>query len=680
MESKVEIRNRIQKLRKAINHYRYLYHVKDRLDIPEGALDSLKHELKILEDQYPELITPDSPTQRVAGKPLPFFKKVNHIIPMLSLEDVFSEEEFTDWMQRVQKFSHKKIDDFYCELKMDGFAVSLIYQDGLFLQGSTRGDGRVGEDVTQNLRTIESIPLRLEIQEALPTKEIDRKVKKLLQQGMLEVRGEVYITKKSFAQVNAKQKRRKESLFSNLRNIAAGSVRQLDPAITASRHLSFMAYDLMTDVGQETHEEKHRICQALGFPVGRLEHRSSKSSEVFEFRQRVAQEREGLPFQIDGIVVNVNNNLLHDELGVAGKAPRGSVAFKFPAEEVTTRVKDIIVQVGRTGALTPVAVLDPVNVGGVIVTRATLHNADEIKRLGIRIGDTVIVRRAGDVIPDVIRVLTELRTGKEKNFLIPTQCPVCGSRVKVSIGEVVLRCTNSKCPARTREGLYHFVSRRAFNIVGLGPKIIDQLVDSGLVQDAGDFFALDEKDVLVLERFGEKSSRKIIQSIQEHKTLPLAKFIYALGIMHVGEETAIDVAQYFGTLERIQRASIADFEKIPNIGTVVARSLWEWFASVRNQAFLKKLKQLGVVPVPYQAPQKQALAGKSFVFTGEMEAYSRPEAQERVRGLGGEVSETVSKNTSFVVAGRKPGSKYDKAKKLGVAVLNEKEFLKLLKK
>jgi DNA ligase (NAD+) len=674
-----DIKKRIEVLKKAINKYRYFYHVLDKLDIPESALDSLKHELKTLEDKYPQFITPDSPTQRVAGKPLPFFEKVEHQTPMMSLEDVFSEEEFLNWVKRIQKLAGSSELEFFCELKMDGFAVSLIYENGFLKEGSTRGDGKIGENVTQNLRTIESIPLKLEINEKFPTSKIEKAVKKLISQGIIEVRGETYITKKSFENLNIQQKRKGLETYANVRNIAAGSVRQLDPQITASRNLSFMAYDLIAQAGQTTHQEEHVICGALGFPVDKLSTLCHTPAEIFAFREKVKKMRDKLPFQIDGIVVNINSNAMFDSLGVAGKAPRGAIAFKFPAQEVTTQVEDIVVQVGRTGALTPVAILKPVNVGGVIVSRATLHNGDEIKRLDIRIGDTVIVRRAGDVIPDITKVFTQLRTGKEKKFVMPQKCPICGEKVQKKPGEVILRCINPKCPAKKRENLYHFVSRKAFNIAGLGPKIIDRLLDEGLIQDTADLFLLKEGDLAVLDRFGEKSSQKIIRSIQDHKTISLSKFIYALGILHVGEETAVDLAKHFGTIEDLKRASIADFQKIPNIGDVVAQSIFAWFTDKKHQKFLNKLKQAGIIIEKQEKRKNQKLSGLSFVFTGELKSLSRPEAQERVRNLGGDISESVSSKTSYIVVGKNPGSKYEKAKKLGVKILQETEFLKLLK-
>ncbi|KKR10055.1 MAG: ligase protein [Parcubacteria group bacterium GW2011_GWA2_39_18] len=679
MVSLSDVKKRIEVLKKAINKYRYFYHVLDKLDISESALDSLKHELKSLEDKYPQFIASDSPTQRVAGKPLPFFEKIEHKTPMMSLEDVFSEEEFLDWVKRIQKLvGHKEL-EFFCELKMDGFAVSLIYEDGFLKEGSTRGDGKVGENVTQNLRVIESIPIKLETYEKFSAPKIEEAVKKLVSHGTIEVRGEVYIAKKSFEDLNRQQRKKGLEIYANVRNIAAGSVRQLDSQITASRKLSFMAYDLIAQASQTTHQEEHAICRVLGFPVDKLSVLCHTPEEIFAFREKVKKLRDNLPFQIDGIVVNINSNATFDNLGAVGKAPRGAVAFKFPAQEVTTQVEDIIVQVGRTGALTPVAILKPVNVGGVIVSRATLHNGDEIERLGIKIGDTVIVRRAGDVIPEVTKVFNQLRNGKEKNFSMPQKCPICGGKVQKKSGEVILKCVNLKCPARKREDLYHFVSRKAFNIIGLGPKIIDRLLDEGLIQDAADLFLLKEGDLAALNRFGEKSSKKIIKSIQNHKKIPLSKFIYALGILHVGEETAIDLSKKFSSLEDFKMTSIANFQKIPNIGDVVARSIFDWFSDKRNQKFLNKLGKAGIIIERQEKRKNQKLEGLSFVFTGELENLSRIEAQEKVRNLDGGVSESASQKTSFVVVGENPGSKYEKAKKLGVKILSEKEFLELLK-
>ncbi|KKT62386.1 MAG: ligase protein [Candidatus Giovannonibacteria bacterium GW2011_GWC2_44_9] len=657
--TKSEAKERIEKLKKLIDKYRYQYHVLNKLEISEEALDSLKHELKKLEDEFPELITPDSPTQRVAGKPLKEFKKVRHQTKMMSLEDVFSEEEFLEWVARIKKLAPRDVFHFYAEPKFDGLALSIVYEDGVLKYAATRGDGEVGEDVTQNVRTIESVPLNIP------------------QKGRVEARGEAIITKKNFEAINREQKKKGEKVYANSRNLAAGSLRQLDPKITASRRLDFFAYDLL-GIALEKHSEEHKALRDLGFKTGGdLEECCKDSDEVFKHYKKIAERREKLPYNIDGIVVSVDSNDLFKKLGVVGKTPRGAIAFKFAPKETTTKVEEIAVQVGRTGALTPVAILKPVEIGGVTVSRATLHNEDEIKRLGLKIGDSVIVGRAGDVIPDVKKVLKELRTGHEKEFHMPKHCPVCKKPLEKKEGEVQTKCVNKNCPARHRENLYHFVSRKAFNIDGLGPKILNAFLDNGLIQNAADIFELKEGDIAPLERFGEKSAENLVEAIKNAKKIVLARFIYALGILHVGEETAIDLANHFGSLEKLEKASLEDLEKIPNVGGIVAKSVHDWFREERNKDFLKKLlRHMEIENPKRKKPGK--LTGKTFVFTGEMETMSRDEAKVKVRDLGGDPSETVSKNTDYVVAGENPGSKYDKAKKLMVKIIDEKEFLKLL--
>lgn len=671
--TKEESKKRIEKLKKLINRHRYLYHVLDRQEISEAALDSLKKELFDLEGSYPELITPDSPTQRVAGKPLEKFEKVRHPQPMLSFNDAFSKEDMESWLERNSKLLEKseiaKV-DFFCEPKLDGLAIELIYKDGAFKTGSTRGDGILGEDVTQNLKTIESVPLLLEMRGGtgnVPTNVV--------------ARGEAIITKENFQAANKGQVKRKLAPFANPRNLAAGSIRQLNPKITAERKLDVAAYDLVSDFGQETHEEEHKILADMGFKTNnKFSKRCKDLPEVFDFRNYWLKNREKLPYEIDGLVVTVNNNKIFEKLGVVGKAPRGAVAFKFPLREATTVVKDIKVQVGRTGALTPVAVLRPVQIGGVMISRATLHNEDEIKRLGLKIGDTVIVGRAGDVIPDVIKALPELRTGKEREFHFPKKCPVCGTELIKPAKEVVWRCPNPKCFAKQRRNFYHFVSRGAFNIVGLGPRIIDKLIDTGLVSDPADLFLLKEGDVSPLERFADKSAQNLVSAIQAKKKIPFPRFIYALGIRNVGEETAQDLAERFGNLERLRKADIGELEKIRDVGPAVSKSIFEWFSQKRNSEFLEKLKRAGVDIESSKLKAKSSkLKGLIFVLTGGLGTMSREKAKEKIRELGGEISESVSRKTDFVIAGNEPGLKYEKARELGVKILEEKEFLKMIK-
>jgi len=674
--TKAEAKKRIVKLRKVINYHNYSYHVLDKPEISDAAFDSLKHELYQLEQQYPDLITLDSPTQRVSGRALDKFIKVRHKKRMLSLEDVFYQEEFEAWQKRIQKLvPHQRL-DYFAELKIDGFAITLIYRNGVFVQGATRGDGKVGEDVTQNLKTIASIPLRLEIHQKLPRK-IEKKVKALLEKGAIEVRGEVYMTKKVFEQVNQQRQKKGLPLYANPRNTAAGSIRQLDPKIAADRQLDFLAYDVVTDVGQQTHREEHQIAWALGFRVDQGQY-CRNLNEVIKFWNKIGRARARLPYQIDGVVVSVNDNQVFKKIGVVGKAPRGAIAFKFPAKEATTVIENIVVQVGRTGALTPVAKLKPVRIGGTSVTRATLHNEDEIKRLDVRIGDTVIVQRAGDVIPDVVKVIKKLRSGREKKFQMPQRCPVCGSKVIRPKGEAVHRCTNKKCGAQQRKRLIHFASKKGFDIEGLGPKIVEQLMDERLVSNPADIFSLSQGDLVPLERFAEKSAINLIEAIEQSRKISLAKFIYALGIRHVGEETAINLAQYFGNLNKLEPASLEELLKVKDIGQIVAQSVYQWFNNKTDLRLIDRLIKNGVQVGQTKTVQRK-LAGLTFVLTGELNKFTREQAKEKIRQLGGDISSSVSKETNFVVAGKEPGSKYNQAKKIGVKIINEKEFLRTLK-
>jgi DNA ligase (NAD+) len=671
--NKQEAKVRIEKLKKEIDHHRYLYHVLDVQEISEAALDSLKHELDQLEKQYPELITADSPTQRVGGKPLGQFQKVTHQTPMLSLVDVFSFEELRDWEDRNAKLVPNRQDlDYYAETKMDGLAVTLHYKNGIFVRGATRGDGKIGEDITNNLKTIEAIPLQLEIDKL--SKSIQPKIS-----GEVEVRGEAFMSKNVLEQLNKEQEKKKLPPFANPRNAAAGSLRQLDPTISASRKLSFMAYDLITDLGQTTHQEAHEIMKQLGFRSGEYNEHCRDIQAVEAYHEKIGKIRAKMPYWTDGVVVIVNTLSLFRRLGVVGKAPRGSLAYKYPAEQATTIVEDIQVQVGRTGALTPVAHLRPVKVAGSTVSRATLHNMDEIGRLDVRIGDTVILQKAGDVIPDIVNVLPNLRTGKEKKFRMPDKCPVCESKVVRREGEVAYYCSNKKCYAQQNEGLRHFVSKTAFNIDGLGPRILEQLAAADLVKDPSDLFDLQESDLEPLERFAEKSAENLVAAIKASKEVTLSRFIYALGIRHVGEETAIDLAQKFGSLEKLMDASLEELNAMHDVGDVMAKSVYEYFHDHHNRVLIKKLQDRGVrIASEKQVSAKAALTGKKIVVTGTLDSMSRDEAKARVRQAGGDWVSAVSKNTDYVVVGAEPGSKAEKAKKLGVKTITEKEFLGLL--
>ncbi len=708
---------RIEKLKKLINYHRYLYHILDRQEISDSALDSLKKELFDLERIFPEFIAPDSPTQRVGGQPLKEFKKVKHSRPMLSFNDAFSRGDIENWLERVSKllmFEEVKVltapsrhpaksgtksgtdeEGFFCELKFDGLAIELIYKNEIFQTGSTRGDGRIGENVTQNFKTVEAIPLRLRKKEEViaylkkhgSDPRIIKAIKKFDFKKPVVVRGEVFISKREFEKVNKGREKKELSVYANPRNLAAGSVRQLDPKIAASRRLDSFIYDLITDFGQKTHGEEHKILRAFGFKVNSHSKRCRNLKEVFDYHQYCQKIREKLPYEVDGIVVLVNSNRIFEKLAVVGKAPRGAVAFKFPLRQAETIVEDIKIRVGRTGALTPVAYLKPVEISGVTISRATLHNEGEIKRLGVKIGDTVIVGRAGDVIPDIIRVLPELRTGREKEFKMPKYCPACGNKVVKLPGEAIHRCPNPNCFARKRRSLRHFVSKGAFDIEGLGPKIISQLTENNLVANPADLFGLKEGDITLLERFAGKSAKNLIEAIQLKKEIALPKFIYALGIRNVGEETSRDLVKHFNDLDKIKTARLEDLEMIKDIGPVVAKSIHHWFRQKRNIELLEKLRKEGIRisqkskvsigPSSRAIGKSQKLKGKIFVLTGSLGSTTREKAKEKIRKLGGEISESVSKKTDFVLIGKNPGSKHNKAKKLGIKIINEKEFLEM---
>jgi len=677
---KEEVKKRIEKLKKLINHHRYFYHVLDKQEISDDIFDALKHELYKLEQQFPEFITPDSPTQRVAGKPLKGFKKVRHKVPMLSIEDVFSEEEVKNWQKYLRRIMDQKF-AYFLEPKIDGFAVNLTYENGVLICAATRGDGKIGEDVTQNIKTIKSIPLKLEIYylKKIIKKNIKENLKKIIKKGIIEIRGEVYMGKKDFEKLNKEIEKKGKKTFANPRNLAAGSIRQLDPKLAASRPLKFFAYDLVSDLGQKTHCQSHQIILSLGFKTD-----SGKTVEniddIIGYWQDIEKRRDKFPFQIDGVVVSVNDILPFKKLGVVGKSPRGIRAFKFLPKEAVTIIKDIKIQVGRTGAITPVAVLKPVEIGGVIVSRATLHNEDEIKRLDIRINDTISIVRAGDVIPAVTRVFKELRTGKEKKFKMPLTCPSCSVKLVKPEKEVVYRCLNENCFARKRKYFYHFISKGAFDITGLGPKIIDRLIEEKLVSDPADLFSLREEDISPLERFAEKSSYNLISAIQSKKNIILEKFIYALGVRSVGERTAVDLAEYFGSIKKLKKVSIEELKNIKNIGSVSAKFIYKFFKNKTNLEFIEKLKKIGIkIKINKIKSKNLKLNNIIFVLTGTLKTVNRDEAKEKIRSLGGEVFESVSKRTDYLVVGKESGSKLKKAKKFGTKLLTEKEFLKMVK-
>ncbi|HYC79777.1 MAG TPA: NAD-dependent DNA ligase LigA [Candidatus Binatia bacterium] len=657
-----EAKSRIVKLTKQINELRFRYHVLDDPSVSDEIYDSLTQELLTLETKYPQLKMKNSPTDRVGGVALDKFQKVLHEERMLSMNDAFDKEQVRAWQDRIFKLLDIKSVEYFNELKFDGLAISLRYEKGELKVAATRGDGFVGENVINNMRTVQSVPL-----------ELDEKID-------LEVRGEVIMTKKTWQELNKQQEKEGKPTYANTRNAAAGSVRQLDPKITASRKLTFFAYDIKNDLGLKTHDQVHKKLKELGFKTSDMFQKKAKDlDEVFAFYDMVGKHRDELPFGIDGVVVSVNDNSLMKRLGVVGKAPRGMIAFKFPPEQVTTVVENIFVNVGRTGKLTPVAQLRPVFVGGTTVSRATLHNIDEINRLDVRIGDTVVIQRAGDVIPDVVQVLPKMRTGKEKKFSMPKNCPVCKTpaerRAAGKEQSVDWYCVNRDCPTKNVRAMEHFVS--AFEIYTVGPKILQRFKDEGLISDVVDLFYLQKEDIQSLERFGEKSAENIVNSIQGAKKITLPKFIYALGITHVGEETAFDLSQRFGSVQKLMNASLEEISNIPNIGEVVAKSVYEWFNHKSNKQLVERLLEAGV-QVENVKVKKTPLSGKSVVVTGTLDTMSREEAKEAVREAGGDWVSSVSKNTDYVVVGANPGSKYDKAQTLGVKILEEKDFLKLL--
>ena len=654
----MKAKERIEKLKETINKYRYHRLVLDVPIVEESVEDSLKKELFDLETQYPDLITADSPTQRVGGKPLDKFEKFTHPSRMLSMLDAFNKKDLDDWLARLERIDPRAGESgFYCELKLDGLAIELVYKDGSFAVGATRGDGAVGENVTQNLKTVEAIPLTIN--------------EKRITNNEIVVRGEVFITKKEFERI------KKTEDYANPRNLAAGSIRQLDPKITASRKMDSYAYAIVSDFGQKTHEDEHHLLHELGFKTNPHNKFCATLVEVQRFRDYWAKHRETLNYEIDGVVVQINDNIMFRKLGTVGKTHRGAIAYKFSPREATTILKDIIVSVGRTGALTPVAILEPVEIGGTTVSRATLHNEDEIKRLGVKIGDTVVVGRAGDVIPDIKKVIAELRTGKEKVFKFPKKCPVCGHPVMRRGIEAAHRCFNKSCPAIRREALYHFVSKGALDIDGVGPKVIDALMDAGIIADPADLFTLTKTDFLNLDRFADKSAENAVSAIQSRKEITLARFIFALGIPHVGIETAVDLARKFGTLDKIKPASLEELIALRDIGAVIAKSIYNWLQ--HHDKLISKFKKVGLKILKAESSQKSnKLKGLVFVFTGTMESLSRESAENLVRSHGGDASSSVSKSTSYVVIGENPGSKAEKAKKLGVKIIDEKEFLKLV--
>lgn len=656
---------RVQELHNLLNQYSYEYYVLDQPSVPDSEYDRLLQELAQLEEAFPELQSPDSPTQRVGGEALDTFQKVRHDVPMLSLANAFNEEDLRDFDRRIRQALDEDSYSYVCELKIDGLAVSLKYEDGLFVQGSTRGDGTVGEDITANLKTIRSIPLRMK--EPYTT----------------EVRGEAYMPKQSFIALNAVRDEKGEEPFANPRNAAAGSLRQLDPRIAASRNLDIFLYAVADaeNLGVKTHSESLDLLDRLGFKTNKERKVCRSIDEVIEYIGSWMDKRPKLPYEIDGIVVKVDSFEQQKELGATAKSPRWAIAFKFPAEEVVTKLVDITLSVGRTGVVTPTAILQPVRVAGTTVQRATLHNEDLIKEKDIKLGDYVVIKKAGDIIPEVVNVVTERRTGEEVDFSMPDNCPECDSELVRLEGEVALRCMNPKCPAQIREGLIHFVSRNAMNIDGLGEKVITQLYRTGLVQDVSDLYSLTKEQLVALERMGDKSADNLLQAIEASKLNSLEKLLFGLGIRHVGAKAAKTLAQHFETMDSLASADMEQLTTIHEIGDKMADAIVAYFELPEVSELIRKLKDAGV-NMTYKGPKLAAaeasdsfFAGKTVVLTGKLHELTRNEAKERIEALGGKVSGSVSKNTDLVIAGEEAGSKLDKAVQLNVEVWDEKQLL-----
>lgn len=669
-----ELSSKIQRLRDQINDLRYRYHVLNDPEVTDAMYDGLMDELRDIESAHPELITPDSPTQRVAGKPLDKFEKVVHTVPQWSFNDAFTREDIEEWQERILKILEKELGSrphdisYVCELKIDGLHMVLTYEKGELKNAATRGDGKVGEDVTQNIKTILSVPLHL-------NKKID-----------IITEGEVWMKSSMLEKINEERKKQDLPLFANPRNAAAGTIRQLDSRIVSERKLVLTTYDISSDNAPSTQEEELLMLKDLGFKTDSHWKVVKDIEGIMKFYEQAQKERKNHEFWIDGIVLKVNQKKYQNALGFTGKAPRWAIAFKFPAEQGTTRVKDIYVQVGRTGALTPVALMEPVKLAGTTVTHATLHNFDEIKRLGVKIGDMVVVEKAGDIIPKIVRVLDKMRTGEEKGVREPRVCPICQSPVdrrevldKKQEKSAALFCSNPRCYAQEQERLRHFVSKHAFDIDGLGEKIVEQLIDEGLIKNAADIFTLKKGDIAALEGFAEKSAQNLVDAIASARQVTLARFIFALGIPHVGEETAIRFAEHFRNLDDFQNATFEELIEVEDVGPRVAESVKDFFALVENKELVRELKENGVEVQTFQSRTKaQKFSGQTFVFTGTLQKLSRDEAQELARSLGADISGSVSKNTTYVVAGESAGSKLAKAETLGIPVLTEEEFLKMV--
>ena len=662
----VEIRERVEFLKGELERHNYLYYVKDAPEISDVEYDRLMQELIRYETEYPELRTEDSPTQRVGGTPLAAFNSVQHRVPLLSLDNAFGADDLRAFDERVRRgLGATGPLEYMAELKIDGLTVALTYENGRLVQAATRGDGTTGEDVTANVKTIKSIPLKLANGDGVN----------------MSVRGEVYLPKAEFEKLNERRAESGEPLFANPRNAAAGSLRQLDPRVTASRPLDAFFYDILYIEGRQvdTQSEGFKVLEEYQLKINPHAKLCAGIDEVIAFCNYWTEHRYELPYDIDGVVVKLNSLAGQEELGYTAKAPRAKIAFKFPAEQVETRVEDIIVNVGRTGAVTPTAVLTPVRVAGSTVSRATLHNEDYIREKDIRIGDRVIIQKAGDIIPEVVRVLPEKRDGSEKVFQMPTVCPECGSEIYREPGEAVARCLGATCPAQLREGIIHFVSRDAMNIEGLGEAVVTQLIDAGLVRDVSDLYALRYEDLIKLERFGEKSASNLLAAIDKSRSNNLSRLLFGLGIRHVGAGVARELAERYREMERLMEATFEELTAILSIGPAIAGSVVRYFSEPHNREVIAKLKERGVnMTEPLAADRPQTLAGKTIVVTGTLTSYSRSQIEELIRQHGGKAASSVSKNTSMVLAGENPGSKVEKARALGIPIIDEAEFLRLL--
>ncbi|MEL7565607.1 MAG: NAD-dependent DNA ligase LigA [Dehalobacterium sp.] len=659
-----EASKRVEQLKKEIIVHNRAYYELDRPQISDAEYDGLMRELVKLETDYPELAAPDSPSQRVGGKPAVGFQTVRHREPLLSLGNAFKAEDLTAFHNRVVQAVGENV-EYVVELKIDGLTVALSYENGLLVSGATRGDGEVGEDITQNLKTIVTVPLSLP--ESIP---------------YLVVRGEAFMPKKAFLKLNEEREEAGETTFANPRNAAAGSLRQLDPKIAASRQLQVFTYDLVYFEGKEikTHKEVLEYLADLGFLVNKERFVSHSIQEIISYIEQWTEKRHELPYEIDGMVIKVNGLSQRRELGATSKAPRWAIAYKFPAEQAETKVKDIMIRVGRTGVLTPTALLEPVRLAGSTVSRATLHNEDNIKDKDIKIGDTVLVHKAGDIIPEVISVIKERRTGRERPFVMPERCPECGSQVVRLSEEAAFRCTGGACPAQLRESLIHFVSRDAMDIDGLGPAVVSQLLEAGLVQDVADLYYLTKDQLVKLDRLGEKSAQNLLNAIEKSKNNSLGQLIFALGIRFVGARTGKLLAEHLGSLDELQVASEEHLINIPEIGQKMAESITAYFNQEQNIRIIEKLKAAGVNMLAKETSRKGGLTGKTFVITGTLPTLSRKEAQNLIEENGGKVSGSVSKKTDYVVVGEDPGSKYDKALSLNITILTEEELIGLLDK